>query len=106
MGGRSIVRDVLFKRRDATKERITWQLESERKGIFTLSEGDLYSYKAKFVSACKQLSLSPTSQPSVNVDDLAVGIMGTVRGYFYGRRDCLRFGLLIDPLPSVSQTLP
>ena len=51
MGGRFIARDILLKRCGATKERITWQIESERKGIFTLNEEDLYSYK-DFVSAC------------------------------------------------------
>lgn len=77
------MRDILFKRRDATEERITWQLESERKGIFTLDEEDLYSYKTKFMSECKALASRPTDP--VNVDDPAIGIMGTVRGYFHGR---------------------
>ena len=89
------MRDVLFKRRDATKERITWQLESERKGIFTLNEDDLYSYKTQFLKACKDLSLPPTNHLSVDVDDPAIGIMGTVRGYFHRRRElrkALAFG--------------
>lgn len=94
--------DILSKRRDATKERITWQLESERKGIFTLNEEDLYSYKKSFVSACDKLH----SSLSIDVDDPAVSIMGTVRGYFHGRWDCWRLGLLIDSHYSVSQTLP
>jgi len=76
------VRDVLFKRRDATMERITWHLESERKGIFTLNEEDLYSYKTKFMLECKDLALRPTDP--ANMDDPAIGIMGTVRGYFHG----------------------
>ena len=79
------MRDVLLKRRDATKERITWQLESERKGLFTLNEEDLYSYKTRFVSECKALASRPTDHQSVNADDPAIGIMGTVRGYFHGR---------------------
>jgi len=77
--------DVLFERRDATKERITWQLESERKGIFTLNEEDLYSYKTEFVSECKTLASRPTDRRSVNADDPVFGIMGTVRGYFHGK---------------------
>ena len=74
-------------RRDAVKERIAWQLEAERKAIFTLNEEDLYSYKANFVSACRNvLPPSPFSNagPTIDADDPAVGIMGGVRGYFHG----------------------
>ena len=90
--------DVIFKRRDATRERITWQLESERKGIFTLNEEDLFSYKTQFMSECKY--------PSVNTDDPAIGIMGTVRGYFHGGWFHHRLGVLVKSHRSFSQTLP
>ena len=91
---RSIVRGILLKRRDATKESITWHLESERKRIFTLNEEDLYSYKTDFVSACNS-ALSPfAKRPSADVSDPAIGIMGTVRGYFHGRGHYLRPGQL------------
>ena len=86
--GRLIVRDILLRRRDAAKEKISWQIESERKGIFTLNEEDLYSYKTDFVLACKD-KLSPIpgkGRPSADVSDPAISIMGTVRGYFHGER--------------------
>lgn len=70
-----------MRRRDAAKERITWQMESERKGIFTLNEEDLYSYKSDFVTACVEC------RPSVDAKEPTIGIMGTVRGYFHGKRD-------------------
>ena len=89
--GRHIIRDILFTRRDAAKERIAWQINSECKGIFTLNEEDLYSYKTEFISACKTLSplLRGVHRPAVDETDPAVGIMGTTRGYFHGREDCL-----------------
>lgn len=87
--GRLIVKDILFKRRDAVKEMITWQIESERKGIFTLNEEDLYSYKTNFISTCRNEVAPTRGRPSVDVNDPAITIMGTVRGYFHGRRDCL-----------------
>ena len=75
-----------MKRRDATEERITWQLESERRGVFTLNEDELYEYKAKFVSACKDKpSLSRGQPPPVDSNDPAIGIMGSARGYFHGK---------------------
>jgi len=81
-----IVRDILFNRRDAAKEKITWQIEAERKGIFTLNNEDLYSYKTEFVSACKDL-LSPSRvsgyPAAADATDPVVSIMGTVRGYFH-----------------------
>ena len=81
------MKDILVKRRDAAMEKITWQIESERKGIFTLNEEDLYSYKTEFLSACSNL---PVCRPSGDVDsDPAIGIMGTVRGYFHGEWHCL-----------------
>ena len=84
---RFIVRDILLKRRDATGERITWQIESERKGIFTLNEEDLYSYKKDFVSAChKDAPFGSRNSSSVDVNNPALSIMGTVRGYFHGKR--------------------
>ena len=98
-----------MKRRDVTKERISWQIESERKGIFTLNEEDLYSYKKDFELACKDPppSFCGARRPSsVDVTNPAVGIMGTVRGYFHGRWDCLRTRLLIDRRRSFPQTLP
>ena len=71
---------------------ITWQIESERKGIFTLNEEDLYDYKKDFVSACKnEISLGCRS---VDVSDPTIDIMGTVRGYFHG-----------EAKPSVALTL-
>ncbi|KAF9650942.1 hypothetical protein BDM02DRAFT_1001795 [Thelephora ganbajun] len=76
-----IVRDILFQRRDTAKERITWQIESERKGIFTLNEEDLYSHKKDFECACKDLP--SFKRLSVDVKDPAISIMGTVRGYFH-----------------------
>lgn len=82
------MRDILLKRRDAVRERITWQIESESKGIFTLNEEVLYDYKTEFVSACKDVGpqLFGRSSTSVDVKDPAISIMGTVRGYFHGRR--------------------
>lgn len=97
------MRDVLFKRRDATKERIDWQLEAERKGVFTLNEEDLYSYKKQFVSACTK---NIPSSLSVDVTDPAVDIMGAVRGYFHGKWVCPLLGALIDSHHSLAQTLP
>jgi hypothetical protein len=78
------VGDTLLKRRDATEERIVYQLESERRGIFTLNEEDLYEYKAKFVSACKDKPFSSRGQPPLDPNDPAIGIMGSARGYFHG----------------------
>lgn len=78
------MKDILLNRRDATKERITWYIESERRGVFTLNEEDLYEYKTKFMSACKEKYPSSRNQPSVDWNDPAIGIMGTVRGYFHG----------------------
>ena len=90
-GGRNVVRDILFERRNSAKERIVWQIDSERKGIFTLNEKDLYSYKTEFVSACKA---TPSSQFAPSWDrsaadptDPTLSIMGSVRGYFHGRQD-------------------
>ena len=99
---RSIVTKILSERRDATEKRIAWQLESERKGIFTLNEEDLYSYKTSFVSACDDLHFSL----SIDAGDPAVSIIGTVRGYFHGRWGCLWLGIFINSHRSVSQTLP
>lgn len=82
------MRDILLKRRDAAKERIAWQIDSERKGIFTLNEEDLYSYRTEFVSACKALpSLSRAHARTVDVTDPVVNIMGSVRGYFHGEKN-------------------
>lgn len=84
------MKDVLLERRDATKEKITWQICSERKGIFTLNEEDLYSYKADFVSACKgalSVTLTPKNRPAADPTDPTISVMGSVRGYFHGRRD-------------------
>ena len=79
------MRDILLSCRDATKERITWHIKSERRGVFTLNEEDLYEYKTKFMSACKEKPLSSRNQPLVDLNDPTIGIMGTVRGYFHGR---------------------
>lgn len=79
------MRDTLSKRRDATEERIAWQLESERRGVFTLNEEDLYEYKAKFISACKDKPSSSRGQPPVDSNDSAIDTMGSARGYFHGR---------------------
>ena len=87
MGGRFIARDILLKRCDATKERIIWQIESECKGILTLNEEDLYSYKKGFVSVCKDGPWLSGMRSSVDANNLAVGITGTVRGHFHGRRN-------------------
>lgn len=101
LGGRHIVRDILFKRRDAAKEKITWQIESERKGIFTLNEEDLYSYKTEFVSACSSVQRAQNRGHTVDVTDPSVGIMGSVRGYFHGeemvKQDELVLTLVTSP---------
>ena len=82
------MRDILLKRRDAARERITWQIDSERKGVFTLNEQDLYSYRTEFVSACKTPTASLRTQVrTVDVTDPVVNIMGSVRGYFHGEED-------------------
>ena len=97
------MRDILFERRNAAKERIVWHIDSECKGIFTLNEGDLYSYKTEFVSACKVILGSPAvgrprdSRPALPMPDPTdptLSIMGSVRGYFHGRQDGQR-GILV-----------
>lgn len=60
-------------------------MESERKGIFTLNEEDLYDYKTKFVSECK--SELSTCRQLPDASDPTISIMGTVRGYFHGKQN-------------------
>jgi hypothetical protein len=82
------VRDILLKCRDAARGTIAWQIDSERKGVFTLNEEDLYSYRAEFVTACKTPPpLVRTQARTVDVTDPAVNIMGSVRGYFHGEEN-------------------
>ena len=99
--GRNIVRNILLERRNATKERITWQIDSERKGIFTLNEEDLYSYKTEFVSACKEeiSTMRTRDRPAADSTDPTLSIMGSVRGYFHGRQNGQHSWFPLNPPP-------